>query len=105
MTRMSTRTAVEDADELGRSQCWCCGAIDDPARMIHLGNHPEVALCVRCGRWAVKQAWEIEDRDKTGPLVMARDRFRAFRRKVIHRGWHHNRPLGPPLRWIGKRLP
>ena len=101
---VTSRTAVQ-SEEPGPSECWCCGAVDDPVRMIHLGNHPEVALCVRCGHWAVKQAWAIEDRAKTGPLVMARDRFRALRRKVIDRGWQHNRIIGGPLRWLGKRLP
>ena len=101
---MTSRTAVE-SDEPRGSECWCCGAIDDPVRMIHLGNHPEVLLCVRCGRWAAKQAWEIEDRAKTGPLVIARDRFRALRRGVIDRGWQHNRIIGGPLRWIGRHLP
>ena len=46
-------------------QCWCCGSIDDPDRMVHLGNHPEVMMCRPCARWAAKEAWEIEDRDKT----------------------------------------
>ena len=101
---MATRTAVED-HENNRSECWCCGVSDDPDRMIHLGNHPEVALCVRCGHWAAKQAWQIEDRAKTGPLVLARDWFRDLRTGVVERGWQHNRILGGPLRWIGKRLP
>jgi len=104
MGGMAMPTAVDD-HELQRSECWCCGTVDDPARMVHLGNHPEVALCVACGRWAAKQAWEIEDRARTGPLVMARDRFRQLRRGVIQRGLHHNRILGRPLRWLGKRLP
>jgi hypothetical protein len=104
MSVMATHTAVEDAD-LSPSQCWCCGATDDPARMVHLGNHPEVALCLPCARWAANQAWEIEDRSKTGPLVRARDRMRAARRGVVRRGWQHNRLLGGPVRWIGKRLP
>ena len=42
--------------------------------MVHLGNHPELALCRACARWAAKQVWEIEDRDKTGFLVRMRDR-------------------------------
>lgn len=104
MTFMATRTAVED-QELSRSECWCCGAIDDPVRMIHLVNHPEVALCVRCGHWAAKQAWEVEDRVRTGPSVLARDRFRALRRRVAERGWQHNRIVGAPLRWLGRHLP
>ena len=57
------RTAVED--EFGSpAQCWCCGYVDDPTLLVHLGNHPEVALCRRCARWAAKQAWEIDDRTK-----------------------------------------
>jgi hypothetical protein len=73
--------------------------------MVHLGNHPEVALCVGCARWAANQAWEIEDTNKTGPLVLARDRLRAARRHVVDKGWRRNRLLGGPLRWLGKRLP
>ena len=37
----ANRTAVEDA-EISRSQCWCCGTAEDPTRLVHLGNHPEV---------------------------------------------------------------
>ncbi|HEY2296438.1 MAG TPA: hypothetical protein VGH43_01820 [Jatrophihabitans sp.] len=92
-------TAVES------SECWCCGAVGDPDRMVHLGNHPEVALCIGCARWAAQQAWGLEDRSKSGPLVAARDGLRAARRTVIEHGWQHNRVIGGPLRWIGKRLP
>jgi hypothetical protein len=98
------RTAVDAADK-SRSQCWCCGSIDDPTRLVHLGNHPEVGLCIRCAHSVSKWAWEIEDQSKTGPLVMARDRFRAVRREGIRRGWHHSPLIGGPIRWIGKRLP
>lgn len=86
-------------------QCWCCGVTDEPARLVHLGNHPEVALCVRCARWAAKQAWEIEDADRTGPMVMARARIRAVRRTVVRHGWHQHPWLGPAMRWLGKRVP
>ena len=74
--------AAEDTDR-SPSQCWCCGTTDDPSRMVHLGNHPEVALCIRCAHSVSKWAWEIKDQYKTGPLVIARDRFRAVRRHVI----------------------
>lgn len=73
--------------------------------MVHLGNHPEVALCTRCARWTAKQAWEIEDQVKTGPLVLARNGLRAARRAVVKRGWQHSRLFGGPVRWLGKRLP
>jgi hypothetical protein len=98
------RTAVEDAQP-NRSECWCCGATADPGKMVRLGNHPEVALCLRCAHWAAKQAGEIEDRGRSGPLVVARERLRAARAGVVRRGWHRSRLVGGPLRWLGKRLP
>ena len=73
--------------------------------MVHLGNHPEVALCRPCARWAAKQAWELDDQSKSGVLVAARNQFRSIRQTVIHRGWHRSPIIGAPLRWIGKRLP
>jgi hypothetical protein len=73
--------------------------------MVHLGNHPEVVMCVRCARWAAQEAWKIEDRDKTGMLVRVRDRFRATRRGVVGRGRHNSRWFGGPIRWLGKHLP
>ncbi|HEY5457031.1 MAG TPA: hypothetical protein VIJ96_16320 [Acidothermaceae bacterium] len=100
----ANRTAVEDA-EISPSQCWCCGTVEDPTRLVRLGNHPEVGLCLRCAHSVSKWAWEIEDQAKTGPLVIARDRFRALRRAVIRRGWHKSPLVGGPIRWIGKRLP
>jgi hypothetical protein len=79
---MSTnRAGAEDAEI--SPQCWCCGTTEDPARLVRLGNHPEVGRCVRCAHSVSKWAWEIEDRAKTGPLVMARAGFRALRRDVI----------------------
>jgi hypothetical protein len=101
-----TRTApAADNRPTGPGQCWCCGCIDHPEHMVYLRSHPEVALCRGCARWAAKQAWEIDDRSRTGPLVVARDRFRNLRQAVVDRGWHRSRILGGPLRWLGERLP
>lgn len=86
-------------------ECWCCGSMNDPRLMVHLGNHPEVGVCRPCARWAAKEAWEIEDRDRAGALVLGRDGLRIVRRFVIDRGWHRSRWLGGPLRWVGKRMP
>jgi hypothetical protein len=91
-------TVVEDAD-MSPSQCWCCGAIEDQTRLVRLGNHPEVGLCLRCAHSVSTWAWELEDQSKTGPLVIGRDRFRALRRDVIRRGWHHSPFVGGPIRW------
>jgi hypothetical protein len=73
--------------------------------MVHLANHPEVALCRPCARWAAKQAWEIEDRDKIGVLRMMRDRVRHLRRGLIDRNWHRLPVIGRPLRWLGRHVP
>lgn len=73
--------------------------------MVKLGNHPEVSLCLRCARWAAKQAAQIEDLNRTGVLVRLRTQLRRARHKVITRGWHRNRHLGGALRWLGRRLP
>lgn len=97
---MATTTALGSVEE-----CWCCGNSGVSAQMVHLGNHPEVALCTRCCRFAAKQAWEIEDGSHTGPLVVARQQFRSLRRSVVTRGWHQHPLIGGPLRWIGRHLP
>jgi len=66
----ANRAGAQDADT-SPSQCWCCGTTEEPTRLVHLGNHPEVGLCVRCAHSVSKWAWEIEDQAKTGPLAMA----------------------------------
>ena len=64
---------------------WCCDISDAPDRMVHLGNHAEVNLCLRCAHFVHQQAWEIEDEGKGGPAAFARDRFRNLRAEVIRR--------------------
>jgi hypothetical protein len=100
-----TVIAVATDEPRRRSKCWCCGVIEDPDRMVHLGNHPEVALCLPCAQWTAKQAKQIDDLTRTGLLVRVRDQLRLARQQVMQRGWHRNRWLGGPLRWLGRRLP
>ncbi len=97
-------TAVDLHDD-GSVQCWCCGCLDPPDRMVHLGQHPEVHLCLRCAHFVHQQAWQIEDEGKRGPAAFTRDRLRDLRVEVMRRGWHQNRFLGGKLRWLGKCLP
>jgi hypothetical protein len=89
----------------GPSQCWCCGSTEDPTRLVHLGNHPEVTLCTACARWASKEAAEIEDMTRTGFAVKVRDGLRHARRKVVEKGWHESRLIGRPVRWLGRYFP
>ena len=97
-------TAI-DLDDSGDVPCWCCDTIDAPERMVHLGNHPEVHLCVRCAHFVHQEAWRIEDESRSGPAAFARDKFRDLRAEVMGRGWHRNRFIGTKLRWLGKYLP
>ncbi|HVX45628.1 MAG TPA: hypothetical protein VHC49_17190 [Mycobacteriales bacterium] len=101
---MAERTAVDNRQP-PPSQCWCCGRVEDPARLVHLGARPEVGVCIRCAHALSRQAWELEDQARTGPAVRARDRFRRVRRTVIRRGWHQRTLIGPALRWIGRFTP
>lgn len=101
---MATPAAVDGEDPLP-SQCWCCGAINDPARLVHLGNHPEVVVCLRCANSLSKRAWEIEDQARVGPAVRARDVMRRLRKTVVQHGWHHNKIVGRGLRWLGRFTP
>lgn len=97
---------ITTLDELpGPSQCWCCGAIEDKAKLVHLGDHPEVALCIRCAHSVSKWASDIEDQSRTGVAARARDTLRTVRKTVVARGWHHNKLIGRPLRWLGKHTP
>lgn len=101
---MAMRAAVED-EELSPSQCWCCGVIEDPAELVHLGNHPEVVVCTRCAHSLSRWAWEIEDQARTGLAVAVRDQMRRLRKTVMRRGWQHNKIVGPALRRLGRFTP
>jgi hypothetical protein len=101
----TARAAVDDADAPAPGECWCCGTIQDPERMVHLGNHPEVHICTRCAYSIKTWAWEIEDQAKTGIAVRARDGFRQIRKNVMRRQLHQNKWIGRPLRWLGRRMP
>jgi hypothetical protein len=97
-------TAVDD-EKSPPSRCWCCGTVDDPGRLVHLGNHPEVVVCIRCAHSLSKWAWEIEDRTRTGPAVRVRNGIRRVRTTVVSHGWQRNRIVGRGLRWLGRFTP
>src|SRR4051794_32091059 len=64
-------TAIDMRDD-GSVPCWCCETSDAPDRMVHLSNHPEVHLCLRCAHFVHQQAWGIEDEGKRGPAAFTR---------------------------------
>jgi hypothetical protein len=72
---------------------------------VRLGNHPEVAVCLRCAHWLSRRAREVEDRSRSGPGVAWRNVVRRVRAEVMRRGWQGRPFIGGPLRWLGRRLP
>lgn len=101
---MSSETRVQDEESV-HSECWCCGQSAPSGQMVHLGNHPEVAVCLACARFVAHRADEIEDRQRTGPAVVARNVVRRVRRSVVDHGWHNKPIVGPGLQWLGRHLP
>jgi hypothetical protein len=87
------------------TDCWCCGDTRSVDEVVHLGNHPEVAVCTRCAHSLHTWAWELDDRTKTGLAVRGREAFRRLRRRAMEKGLHRNRFIGKPLRWLSKHLP
>ena len=61
---MVERTA-EQVQPNGQSECWCCGALADPTTVARLGNHPEVAVCLRL----LTRAVSGRGRSRIGPVA------------------------------------
>lgn len=91
------------ADEL--ATCWCCGQQKPDVQVVHLGNHPEVVVCLRCAHFLHQQAWSREDAAHPSLATRGRDVLRAGRQEVMRRGWHRKPIIGTALRWLGRRLP
>jgi len=89
----------------GQVSCWCCGSSESEASVVRLGNHPEVAVCLRCAHFLHQQARGREDAGRTSPATRFRDALRAARRFVIEHGWHQKPLIGPLLRRIGRHTP
>ena len=97
--------SAEGLHDEGDVTCWCCGTVDAASRMVHLGDHPEVHLCLGCAHFVHRQAWEVEDEGRRGPVVLVRHRLRSMRGEVMRRGWHRSKVIGGALRWLDKYVP
>jgi hypothetical protein len=89
----------------GDISCWCCGQRRAAESVVHLGNHPEVVVCLRCAHFLHKQARGREDALRSSPTARVRDALRAVRWQVVRRGWHRKPGIGPLLRRLGKHTP
>ncbi|WP_245992370.1 hypothetical protein [Prauserella muralis] len=77
----------------------------DDAELVHLGNHPEVGICVSCARWVQRRARALEDRHSRGVAAHLRALVGSARAAVIARGWHERGRLGAFLRRLDRYLP
>lgn len=104
---MTAQTAASTVDggDAGKVACWCCAWTGPEPGVIRLGNHPEVAVCLRCAHYLHQQARTREDAARPSPAARVRDGLRAGRQLVMRRGWHQKPVIGPALRWLGPRLP
>jgi hypothetical protein len=98
---MSTETeAVKD--ETGESRCWCCGKPRSEISLVHLGNHPEVGICISCVHFLRRRAM---DQQATVMRQTLRGAAESVRRQVMTRGWHERPVIGPALQWLNRHLP
>jgi hypothetical protein len=105
MTTPEPAAAPDAAQDDMAVRCWCCGQARPADQVIHLGSHPEVAVCLACAHFLHQQARAREDHLRPSPAGRSRDLLRAGRQWVMRRGWHQAPGVGPVLRWAGRRLP
>jgi hypothetical protein len=94
-----TQTAV---GETGQSRCWCCGRNSSDDALVHLGNHPEVGICINCVHFLRRRAL---DHQATVMRQRLRGAAESIRGEVIERGWHQRPVIGPALQWVNRHLP
>jgi hypothetical protein len=94
-----TQTAIGQTSE---SSCWCCGQPRSEDTLVHLGNHPEVAICISCVHFLRRRA---RDRQATVMRQTLRGAAESVRGQVVARGWHQRPVIGPALQWLDQHLP
>jgi hypothetical protein len=94
-----TQTAESQTSE---SRCWCCGKPRSEDTLVHLGNHPEVGVCISCVHFLRRRA---RDKQATVMRQTLRGAAESVRGQVIARGWHQQPVIGPALQWLNRHLP
>lgn len=91
-----------DAETHTDGTCWCCGRIIPGGALVHLGNHPEVGVCVNCVRFLSRRA---RDYQASQMRLRLRETAESIRREVMARQLHQQPVIGPALKWINRHLP
>lgn len=93
-----TQTAT---GQTGEGRCWCCGQPRSEDTLVHLGNHPEVGICISCVHFLRRRAM---DRQATVVRQTLRGAAESVRGQVMARGWHQRPVIGPALQWLDRHL-
>ena len=93
------QAAIGQTDE---STCWCCGRASSEDALVHLGNHPEVGICVNCVHFLRRRARDLQAPDMRQRLRGAAESVRS---EVLAQGWHQRPVIGPALRWLNRHMP
>jgi len=88
--------------ETSQSRCWCCGKLRSDDSLVHLGNHPEVGICISCVHFLRRRAM---DKQATALRQTLRGAAESVRGHVMARGWHQRPVIGPALQWLNRHLP
>jgi hypothetical protein len=94
-----SQTVIGHTEE---SECWCCGQARSADTLVHLGNHPEVNICISCVHFLRRRA---RDRQATVLRQTLRGTAESIRARVIAQGWHDRPVIGPALRWLDRHVP
>jgi hypothetical protein len=94
-----TQTA---AGATGDGRCWCCGRDSSEDGLVHLGNHPEVGICINCVHFLGRRA---RDYQATVMRQRLRGAAESIRGEVMARGWHQRPVIGPALQWVNRHVP
>jgi hypothetical protein len=89
-------------DQKSESVCWCCGQLRSENTLVHLGNHPEVGICISCVHFLRRRP---RDRQATVMRQTLRGVAESVREQIVERGWHQRPVIGPALQWLDRNLP
>ena len=98
-------TISQQTSEPATGQCWCCGRTRTESQLLHLNDHPEVAVCFGCARFLRRRATEQEDLSRPSAAARGRSVVRRVRSTVMEHGWQGRPVVGPVLRWVDKHMP
>src|SRR5215471_13618285 len=102
MGAVMSAEAQTEIGQTGESTCWCCGQVRAEDALVHLGDHPEVGICINCVHFLRRRALDREARMLRQRLRRAADSVRA---DVMAHGWHERPVIGSALRWLNRHLP